>query len=95
MPKRASMVCLIDSFCSAFCGAALMTRMATSDSVNVKVHLDGIPLDLTSWMLPRYSKLLLLYAHIHLHARSEEHLNVNRKPVKNGKAEECPAWDSG
>jgi len=40
----------------------------------LRVHMDGIPLDLTSRLLPWHSRLRpSLLAHIHLHARAERH----------------------
>jgi hypothetical protein len=46
----------------------------------LKVHLDGIPLDLTSRILPWYSKLRpSLLAHIHLHSRSERHFESTQR----------------
>ena len=62
-------------FCRHFVAPLLlMTYGDVRLSQMLKVHLDGIPLDLTSRMLPWYSKLRpSLLAHVHLHARSEEH----------------------
>ena len=39
-----------------------------------RIHIDGVPLDLTSLLLPFHSRLKFpLLSHIHLHARSQRH----------------------
>lgn len=39
----------------------------------LQLHIDGLPLDLTSELLPRRTRFRLsLYSHIHLHARAEK-----------------------
>ena len=68
-------------FCRHFVAPLLlMTYGDVRLSQMLKVHLDGIPLDLTSRMLPWYSKLRpSLLAHVHLHARSEEHFESKQE----------------
>jgi hypothetical protein len=60
-------------FCQHFlCPLALMSYRDIRLSQLLRVHLDGIPLDLASSILPKrtYARLSLL-SHIHLHARSQ------------------------
>lgn len=60
-------------FCRHFLAPlALMARRDVRLGQLSRVHLDGIPLDLASSLLPRRSWFRLgLAAHLHLHARSE------------------------
>jgi SAM-dependent methyltransferase len=68
-------------FCRHFLAPLIL--MAYRDvrlSQLLKVHLDGIPLDLTSRLLPWYTKLRpSLLAHIHLHSRSERHFESTKR----------------
>jgi hypothetical protein len=68
-------------FCRHFLAPlTLMTYCDVRLSQLLKVHLDGIPLDLTSRILPWYSKLRpSLLAHIHLHSRSERHFESTQR----------------
>ena len=62
-------------FCQHFLAPlALMSYTDIRLGQLMRVHLDGIPLDLTSRLLPRrtYARFSLL-AHIHLHARGQRH----------------------
>jgi len=62
-------------FCRHFLAPlALMSRRDIRLGQLLRVHLDGIPLDLASPLLPKFTWLQFsLSAHIHLHARSERH----------------------
>ncbi len=52
----------------------------------LRVHLDGIPLDLASSLLPfRSRRRLSLLLHIHLHARSQKRFDGQRVRVAEGK----------
>jgi hypothetical protein len=52
---------------------ALMALRDVRLSQLLRVHIDGIPLDLASSLLPRRSRLRLsLFLHLHLHARSQK-----------------------
>jgi hypothetical protein len=52
-----------------------------------RIHLDGIPLDLASSLLPYSSRLSIpLLTHIHLHSRYQsKYADETEKPVKRGK----------
>ena len=69
-------------FCRHFLGPlALMAHKDVRLSQLLRVHIDGLPLDLVSKLLPRSSWLKFsLLSHIHLHARSQ--LLFADKPVK-------------
>ena len=62
-------------FCRHFLAPlALMSRRDTRLGQLLRVHLDGIPLDLASRLLPKSTWLRFsLAAHVHAHARSERH----------------------
>jgi hypothetical protein len=67
-------------FCQHFlCPLALMSYRDIRLSQLLRVHLDGIPLDLASSILPKrtYARLALL-SHIHLHARSQRFFETKR-----------------
>jgi hypothetical protein len=58
-----------------------------------RIHLDGVPLDLASRLLPWRSRLDLgLLSHLHLHARSQAHfadrgigdVRIGRRPLRPG-----------
>jgi ribosomal protein L11 methylase PrmA len=63
-------------FCQHFLAPlALMSYVDVRLGQLLRVYIDGIPLDLTSRLLPRKSSLNLgLNMHIHLHARSQERM---------------------
>lgn len=69
-------------FCQHFLGPlALMSRRDVRLSQLLRVHIDGLPLDLVSKLLPRSTWLnFSLLSHIHLHARSQ--LHFADKPVQ-------------
>src|SRR3990172_361821 len=69
-------------FCQHFLSPlALMSRVDVRLSQLFRIFIDGIPLDLTSSLLPRRTYLIFsLLSHIHLHARSQRHFAD--KPVK-------------
>ena len=69
-------------FCQHFLGPlALMARRDVRLSQLLRVHIDGLPLDLVSKLLPGSSWLnFSLLSHIHLHARSQ--LHFADRPVK-------------
>lgn len=74
-------------FCQHFLAPlALMSYRDIRLSQLLKNFIDGIPLDLTSSLLPFKTKLnLSLLSHIHLHAKSQKHYSekrVNAKSVK-------------
>ena len=69
-------------FCQHFLAPlALMSCKDIRLNQLFKIHIDGIPLDLASSLLPikTYFKFFLL-THIHLHAKSQKHFS--KKPVK-------------
>lgn len=77
-------------FCQHFLAPlALMSRVDVRLSGLLRTHLDGIPLDLASALLPRRTKLSFRYlTHIHLHARSQRAFAdrpVKAREVKVGK----------
>jgi hypothetical protein len=63
-------------FCQHFLAPlALISYVDVRLSQLLRVYLDGIPLDLTSQLLPRKTSLNMgLNMHIHLHAKSQERL---------------------
>jgi len=65
-------------FCQHFLAPlALMSSVDVRLSQLLRVHLDGVPLDLASRLLPWHSRLRFsLLAHIHLHARSQQHFST-------------------
>ena len=69
-------------FCQHFLAPlALMSCKDIRLNQLFKIHIDGIPLDLASSLLPikTYFKFFLL-THIHLHAKSQKHFS--KKPIK-------------
>lgn len=73
-------------FCQHFLAPlALMCRCDIRLNQLLKIFIDGIPLDLTSALLPRWTFLSpLIAAHIHLHAKSQKKLSkINFKPSWN------------
>ncbi|MFQ5872424.1 MAG: SAM-dependent methyltransferase [Dehalococcoidia bacterium] len=49
----------------------------------LRIYIDGVPLDLTSVLLPRRTRLSFsLYSHIHLHAKSEKLFAGSRLPER-------------
>ena len=62
-------------FCQHFLAPlALMSYKDIRLSRLLSIHIDGLPLDLTSWLLPWRTHLRFsLLSHIHLHARSQKH----------------------
>lgn len=67
-------------FCQHFLAPlALMSRSDIRMNQLMRVHLDGIPLDLASRLLPLRTKLSpALLFHIHLHAKSQKHYEGKR-----------------
>jgi hypothetical protein len=67
-------------FCQHFLSVlALMRYTDVRLSQLLRVHLDGIPLDLASELLPFRSRFHFgLLVHLHLHARSEKHYEVKQ-----------------
>jgi hypothetical protein len=61
-------------FCQHFLAPlALMSKVDVSLNQLLRVHLDGIPLDLTSKILPKRTKWSMgLALHIHMHAKSQK-----------------------
>ncbi len=71
-------------FCQHFLAPlALMSRVDVRLGQLLRVHLDGIPLDLASRLLPWKSKLSLsLGIHIHAHCRAQRrHANASPRPL--------------
>ena len=71
-------------FCQHFLGPLLLMRKVDSRLVLLlERYLEGIPLDLTSRLLPKstYFNLSIL-AHIHLHARNQRKYGTNTSPVR-------------
>ncbi|PKK85067.1 MAG: SAM-dependent methyltransferase [candidate division Zixibacteria bacterium HGW-Zixibacteria-1] len=71
-------------FCRHFLAPlALMSYLDIRFGQLMRVHLDGIPLDMTAALLPWRTWLSLpLLAHIHLHVRSQRHFKS--KSIHNG-----------
>ncbi len=74
-------------FCQHFLAPlALMSYVDVRLSQLLRVHLDGVPLDLASRLLPWRSRLRFgLLAHVHMHARSQQHF-ATKQPVATGKS---------
>lgn len=68
-------------FCQHFLAPlALMSQKDIRLGQLFRVHLDGIPLDLASFLLPFRSRFRFsLFAHIHLHAKSQRYFS-NKNP---------------
>jgi ribosomal protein L11 methylase PrmA len=77
-------------FCQHFLAPlALMSLRDVRLNQLLRVHIDGVPLDLSSSLLPfRTWFVFSLFSHIHLHAGSQKHFadkTVNRKTYKMGR----------
>ena len=74
-------------FCQHFLAPlALMSLRDVRLSQLTRVHLDGVPLDLASALLPFRTRLRFsLLSHIHLHARSQQHFSDKRVQVERHK----------
>lgn len=61
-------------FCQHFLAPlALMTYCHVDLGKTLRIHLDGIPLDITSRLLPKRTKFVFsLLTHIHMHAKSQK-----------------------
>ena len=52
----------------------------------LRIYIDGIPLDLTSKLLPTHTKMMFsLLSHIHLHAKSQKYYEDKNIKIKNRK----------
>ena len=73
-------------FCQHFLAPlALMSYTDIRLSQLLRVHVDGLPLDLTSALLPTRTYLRFsLLSHIHLHAKSQKHF-ANKRVDKQGR----------
>lgn len=72
-------------FCQHFLAPlALMAKIDLRLNQLLRIHLDGVPLDLTSSLLPWKTHLQFsLLSHIHLHAKSQkQYENVSSTPQK-------------
>ncbi|HSQ34623.1 MAG TPA: class I SAM-dependent methyltransferase [Candidatus Binatia bacterium] len=76
-------------FCQHFLAPlALMARRDVRLGQLSRIHLDGVPIDLASRLLPRTTHLRFsLLSHIHLHARSQRHyrntaLDASRRTLR-------------
>jgi hypothetical protein len=73
-------------FCQHF--LAPLAVMAYKDirlSQLLKIHMDGIPLDLASSLLPFRSRFVIpLLFHIHLHAKAQKHYSSKTNVIKKG-----------
>ena len=71
-------------FCQHFLGPLLLWHYGAGEMKSLFIdHIDGIPLKLSSKMLPFRSKFnLLAYTHLHLHAKFEEK-HAGEKKVSN------------
>ncbi len=69
-------------FCQHFLAPlALMSMVDIRFNKLLQIYLDGIPLDLTSKLLPRLSRLNGgIFAHIHMHAYAQRRYSNNSKP---------------
>ena len=74
-------------FCQHFLAPlALMSLVDLRLSQLLRVHIDGIPLDLASQLLPLRSRLSFsLLSHIHLHAKSQRHFSDKRITTDSGR----------
>ena len=74
-------------FCQHFFAPlALMSHKDIRLSQLLRIYIDGIPLDLTSELLPMRTKTTFsLLAHIHAHAKSQKHYEVKKIDVKKNK----------
>lgn len=71
-------------FCQHFLAPlALMSHTDIRLSQMLRVHLDGVPLDLVSSLLPLHTHLRFgLFSHLHLHARSQTYFSGKRVSLK-------------
>jgi hypothetical protein len=71
-------------FCQHFLAPlALMSYTDVRLNQLLRIHIDGIPLDLASELLPRRTRLRFgLLAHLHLHARSEKRYETKQVDVR-------------
>lgn len=71
-------------FCQHFLAPlALMSYRDVRLSQLLRIHIDGVPLDLAAKLLPRRTLLRFgLLAHLHLHARSEKKYETRKIDVK-------------
>ena len=71
-------------FCQHFLAPlALMSYRDTRLNQLLKIHLDGIPLDLAGPLLPYRTRLNpSLFMHIHLHARAQKHFSDRKVTVR-------------
>jgi len=74
-------------FCQHFLAPlALMSHTDVRLGQLLRIHIDGVPLDLASSLLPYRTRLsFALLSHIHLHARSQKHFAERRVDVKSRK----------
>lgn len=77
-------------FCQHFLAPlALMSLRDVRLGQLLRIHIDGVPLDLASALLPARTRLnFSLLSHLHLHARSQQHFGgkkVNVRKYKIGK----------
>jgi ribosomal protein L11 methylase PrmA len=74
-------------FCQHFFAPlALMSHKDIRLSQLLRIYIDGIPLDLTSELLPMRTKTTFsLLAHIHAHAKSQKHYEGKKIDVKKNK----------
>ena len=71
-------------FCQHFLAPlALMSYVDVRLGQLMRVHIDGVPLDLASLLLPMRTRFKFsLLAHIHLHARSQKHFSAKTVDVR-------------
>lgn len=71
-------------FCQHFLAPlALMSHKDIRLSQLLRVHIDGVPLDLASSLLPFRTRLIFpILIHIHLHARSQKHFEDKKLDMK-------------
>ncbi|UMZ74126.1 hypothetical protein [Natranaerofaba carboxydovora] len=72
-------------FCQHFLSPLALMHYCDIRLVDLfKVHIDGIPLDLASKLLPSSSKLRFsILSHIHLHAKSQKYYSKTKKDPDN------------
>ena len=71
-------------FCQHFLAPlSLMSKKDIRLSQLLKIYIDGIPLDLTSQLLPLKTYFSFgILSHIHLHAKFQTHYSNNKKSIK-------------
>lgn len=79
-------------FCRHFLAPlALMSCRDVRLNQLLRVHIDGVPLDLASSLLPFWTRLRFsLLSHIHLHARSERHFASRQVDLTRRKVSRTP-----